>query len=235
MDKKTCFVVSAIGEENSEIRDHSDSVLNYIIKPALDAKYDVKRADELYHSDRIDDKIFDALSTSDLVIVDITGNNPNVFLELGFRKALNLPTIFLRQKTEEPIPFDIRTINTIHYDLKNPNGKAMLDSVKETINRIKKTEENIDFTVFNSENNNENVTTQEFIQLKTSINNIYNAIEQLADKIENNTSQNRPMTQEDLIMMAFQEPEKLEKIFELQAKYPNAFQNNANTSNALNG
>lgn len=36
------------------------------------------------------------------------------------------------------------------------------------------------------------------------------------------------MTQEDLIMMAFQEPEKLEKIFQLQAKYPNAFQNNPN-------
>ncbi|MFU2206798.1 hypothetical protein ACMZ6U_09215, partial [Streptococcus pluranimalium] len=62
-------------------------------------------------------------------------------------------------------------------------------------------------------------------QLKTSINNIYDAIAQLTDKVENNTVQSRPMTQEDLIVMAFQEPEKLEKIFELQAKYPNAFQN----------
>lgn len=98
MSKKTCFVVSAIGEEKSDIREHSDSVLEYIIRPALSDKYEVKRADELYHSDRIDDKIFDALSNSDLVIVDVTGNNPNVFLELGYRKALNLPTIFLRQK-----------------------------------------------------------------------------------------------------------------------------------------
>lgn len=32
MSKKSCFVVSAIGEESSEIRNHSDSVLNYIIK-----------------------------------------------------------------------------------------------------------------------------------------------------------------------------------------------------------
>lgn len=69
------------------------------------------------------------------------------------------------------------------------------------------------------------VTTQDFLQLKTSINNIYDAIAQLTDKVENNTVQSRPMTQEDLIVMAFQEPEKLEKIFELQAKYPNAFQN----------
>lgn len=168
MDKKTCFVVSAIGEENSDIREHSDSVLEYIIKPALSDKYTVNRADELYHSDKIDDKIFEALSKSDLVIVDITGNNPNVFLELGFRKALNLPTIFLRQKTEQPIPFDIRTINTIHYDLKNPSGKAMLDSVKETVKRIQKTEESLDFTVLASEDTNTTVTTQDFIQLKNS-------------------------------------------------------------------
>lgn len=39
------------------------------------------------------------------------------------------------------------------------------------------------------------------------------------------------MTQEDLIMMAFKEPEKLEKIFELQAKYPNAFNNSSDSPN----
>ncbi|MCC9786484.1 hypothetical protein LZU48_09305, partial [Streptococcus agalactiae] len=174
--KKSCFVVSAIGEESSEIRNHSDSVLNYIIKPALIEKYQVTRADELYHSDRIDDKIFDALSTADLVIVDITGNNPNVFLELGFRKALNLPTIFLRQKTDEDIPFDIRTINTIHYDLKNSESKVVLDSVQETIRRIQKTEENIDFSIIH-EPNDQSASVQDIIQLKTSINNIYDAIE----------------------------------------------------------
>ena len=231
MSKKTCFVVSSIGEENSKIREHSDSVLEYIIKPALDDKYIVERADELYHSDRIDDKIFDSLSKSDLVIVDITGNNPNVFLELGYRKALNLPTIFLRQKTNEDIPFDIRTINTIHYDLINTSGKQMLDSVRETIDRIKKTEESIDFTVLEENGENNSVSVQEFLQLKSSINNIYNAIENLSDKIENSSPQQRAMTQEDLIMMAFKEPEKLEKIFELQAKYPNAFNNSSDSPN----
>ncbi|WP_223338380.1 hypothetical protein [Streptococcus infantis] len=67
------------------------------------------------------------------------------------------------------------------------------------------------------------VTTQEFVQLKSTINNIYDAIETLNSNIANAPTTNRPMTQEDIIMMAFQEPEKLEKIFELQAKYPSAF------------
>lgn len=104
----------------------------------------------------------------------------------------------------------------------------MLDSVKETINKVKKTEKNIDFANLNTADENANVTVQEFLQLKSSINNIYDAIETLSDKIENHTSSNRPLTQEDLIMMAFKEPEKLEKIFELQAKYPNAFQQDSN-------
>ena len=225
MSQKICFVVSAIGPEKSEIRNHSDSVLRHIIKPALSDKYDVKRADELYHSDRIDDKIFDALTKSDLVIVDITGNNPNVFLELGYRKALDLPTIFLRQQTNEDIPFDIRTINIIQYDLKNTSGTDVLESVSKTIQRIQKTEESLDFSTLKKKNNDEKdyVTTQEFTQLKSTINNIYDAIETLNSNIANAPTTNRPMTQEDIIMMAFQEPEKLEKIFELQAKYPSAF------------
>ncbi|MFX9457942.1 hypothetical protein ABTO37_19370, partial [Acinetobacter baumannii] len=74
----------------------------------------------------------------------------------------------------------------------------MLDSVQETIRRIQKTEENIDFSIIH-EPNDQSASVQDIIQLKTSINNIYDAIENLSDKIENNSTQKRPMTQEDLI------------------------------------
>lgn len=228
MSKKTCFVVSAIGQEKSEVRNHSDSVLKHIIKPALSDKYDVTRADELYHSDKIDEKIFKALSDSDLAIVDITGNNPNVFLELGYRKALDLPTIFLRQQTDEDIPFDIRTINIIQYDLKNASGTNMLDSVQKTIERIQKTEETLDFSALKNKNNDgkDYVTTQEFSQLTSTINNIYDAVEKLSHEVKNISKAKHSTTQEDIIMMAFQNPEKLEKFFELQNKYPSVFSSN---------
>ena len=44
--------------------------------------------------------------------------------------------------------------------------------------------------------------------------------------MKNISEANRSTTQEDIIMMAFQNPEKLEKFFELQNKYPNAFSSN---------
>ena len=53
MSKKTCFVVSAIGEEETEIRKHADTVLEHIIKPAIESEFDVKQVDEIYHSDKI--------------------------------------------------------------------------------------------------------------------------------------------------------------------------------------
>ena len=64
MSKKTCFVVSIIGNEDSEERAHANNVLDYIIKPAVSDEFDVIRADTLYHSDRIDSKILEHLRSS---------------------------------------------------------------------------------------------------------------------------------------------------------------------------
>ena len=89
MSKKTCFIVCPIGEDNSEIRKHSDTVLNYIITPALSQdEFDIIRVDSLPTVDRIDQTIIEYLQTSDLVIADMTGHNANVFYEFGYRQAL---------------------------------------------------------------------------------------------------------------------------------------------------
>ena len=133
MSKKTCFVVSIIGNENSAEREHANNVLDYIIKPAVSDEFDVLRADTLYHSDKIDSKILEYLRTSDLVIADLTNNNPNVFLEVGYRMALGLPTIYLIQKSEQKLPFDIQSINVIHYDIK---GQNTLKSAEDTKTKI---------------------------------------------------------------------------------------------------
>lgn len=73
MDKKTCFVVSVIGKENSPERIHADNVFNHIIEPALLNEFEVTRADKMYHADKIDNKIFSALKDTDLVVADLTG------------------------------------------------------------------------------------------------------------------------------------------------------------------
>ena len=175
MSKKTCFVVSPIGEERTEIRKHADTVLEHIIKPALESEFDVKRVDEIYHSDKIDEKIFELLTNSDLVLVDITDNNPNVFLELGYRIALNKPIIYIRQETPENIPFDIRTINIISYIIKD-GGEKTLRNVKIAKERISNTANHLKYYPHNNlkKENLEEILYHDILEIKTTVNNIFN-------------------------------------------------------------
>ena len=49
-EEKICFVIAPIGDEGSDIREWSDQVLNYIIKPIAESEdfnYKVIRADEV--------------------------------------------------------------------------------------------------------------------------------------------------------------------------------------------
>ena len=56
------------------------------------------------------------LFSSELVIADISGHNPNVFFEMGYRKCTDKPIIHLKKK-REMIPFDVNTVRTFEYDL----------------------------------------------------------------------------------------------------------------------
>lgn len=68
----------------------------------------------------INSAIVKGLLNSDVVIVDVTGRNPNVFLELGIRYALrNKITIVIAQKGTA-IPFDIKGYRHIEYSKFKP-------------------------------------------------------------------------------------------------------------------
>lgn len=53
--------------------------------------------------------------SADLVIADLTGNNPNVFYELAIRHSYRKPTIQII-KGEMDIPFDVANMRTISYE-----------------------------------------------------------------------------------------------------------------------
>ncbi|MFA9413325.1 hypothetical protein ACERC8_01560 [Streptococcus sp. E29BA] len=115
MDKKTCFIVCPIGEENSNTRKRSDTVLKHIISPVCQQfGYDVIRVDKLSSVDRIDQTIINYLETAELVIADMTSHNANVFYEFGYRQATKLPLIPIIEESET-IPFDVATLRAIKY------------------------------------------------------------------------------------------------------------------------
>ena len=130
---KVCFVISPIGEEGSKERKHADRVMNEIIKPIVGDKfgYEVIRADKYPIPGQITPQIVELLTNADLVIADLSYRNPNVFYELALRHVTRKPFIHLIVKGEE-IPFDIRDIRAIIFNLRSKR------SIKQAKKRVKK-------------------------------------------------------------------------------------------------
>jgi len=133
MTKKSCFVVSRIGDEGSDVRRQADCVLEYIIKPAAEkAGYDVPvRVDNLDKPTHITTEIVQNLINADLVVADLSGSNANVFYELGIRHAFQKPCIMLSNWDPAP-PFDVSGNTIIRFVHDDPT------SHKQAISRIVK-------------------------------------------------------------------------------------------------
>lgn len=157
---KTCFVVSPIGDEVSETRNNADKLFRYIINPVCQScGFEAVRVDQINDSDSITQTIIEKLLSAELVIADISGHNPNVFYEMGYRKCTNKPIIHLKRRGES-IPFDVNTVRTFEYDLTD------LDSVEEVKNRLKQT---IGTFSFESVDNTLEQSTEQSMQLFSGI------------------------------------------------------------------
>ena len=96
-----------------------DAVYADYLKPALEtAGFEVFRADEEERAGDIRTDMFQELLLADLVVVDLTLDNPNVWYELGVRHALRAHGVLLVQSERAYQPFDIYTDRKLHYHLK---------------------------------------------------------------------------------------------------------------------
>ena len=95
---KRCFVISPIGPEGSDIRQHADDVYDFV-KPAM-AECDIEalRSDHILEPGKITDHMFHELM-SDMCVAIVTGrHNPNVYYELAIAQAAARPVIILVEK-----------------------------------------------------------------------------------------------------------------------------------------
>jgi hypothetical protein len=96
--QKVCFVVSPIGDPESQQRIHADWLLKGIIKPTFSAHFGdfrVLRADEISTPGLIDSQVITLLLDAEIVIADMSFQNANVFYEMGIRHMKRLPTIHI--------------------------------------------------------------------------------------------------------------------------------------------
>jgi hypothetical protein len=84
---KTCFVIGPIGDPRSSTRRDADWLLKGIIQPILKdkLKFQVQRAAEIARPGMIDSQVINTVIDADLVIADLSENNPNSFYELAIR------------------------------------------------------------------------------------------------------------------------------------------------------
>ena len=115
--KKTCFVITPIDEEGTEIRKRADQLLKHIVGPVTESMgYAAIRADLIPQPGVITRQVIQGGIDSSIVIADLTGHNPNVFYELAVRHAVKRPYVQMIDSKEQ-IPFDIADTRTIIFDI----------------------------------------------------------------------------------------------------------------------
>ena len=107
-----------IGADGKDI--DFNRVFSELLKPALeDAGCSVFRADEEQRAGDIRTDMFQELLVADLVLADLTLDNPNVWYELGVRHALRARGVLLVQGPRPTAPFDVYTDRKLRYRLKD--------------------------------------------------------------------------------------------------------------------
>jgi tetratricopeptide (TPR) repeat protein len=111
------------------------------IKPALEsAGLEALRADEETRPGDIRTDMFQELLLADLVVVDLTLDNPNVWYELGVRHALRARGVVLVCGGKVTTAFDLYTDRKLRYSLKDGGpDPATLEKDKAALTQMVKT------------------------------------------------------------------------------------------------
>ena len=131
-DKKRCFIITPICNDNDSIRRHIDGIIDAAIKSALEPDYEVVAAHKITETGTITKQIIKEIYQDELAIANLTGNNPNVMYELAIRYCLGKPVLTIAEKGTN-LPFDVMPERTIFY-VNDPQGSLDLkDAIRSYV------------------------------------------------------------------------------------------------------
>lgn len=117
-----------------------DDIYKFGIKGAAeDVGAYAERVDEQNYTEGILDRIYNQINKADVIVADMTGQNPNVFYEVGYAHALG-KIVLLITKEAEDIPFDLKHRPHIVYGgkihkLREELGRKLTWAVRESRQR----------------------------------------------------------------------------------------------------
>ena len=106
---------------------------NRVYREYIKAGFEVFRADEEMRAGEIRKDMFQELLLADLVVVDLSIDNPNVWYELGVRHGLRKRGVVQIGSRKDRLPFDVVTDRTLRYSLKDgaPDPDTLEDDKKK--------------------------------------------------------------------------------------------------------
>jgi nucleoside 2-deoxyribosyltransferase len=79
------------------------------------------------------DQIWAGINSAKVLVAELTTRNPNVFYELGLAHALEKPVVLISSNSDD-VPFDLKHIRVIYYDVTDPFwGAKLIEKVAENI------------------------------------------------------------------------------------------------------
>jgi hypothetical protein len=135
----TCFIVMPFAPP---LGNHYSLIYEPAIKKA--GLKPVRADDDIFATGKIMDQVWAGINSAKVLVAELTLRNPNVFYELGLAHALKKPVVLI-SSNEGDVPFDVRHIRVIYYDVNDPFwGAKLMDKVAENIlSAIKNPEEAI--------------------------------------------------------------------------------------------
>ncbi|OFV69409.1 hypothetical protein [Acetobacterium wieringae] len=135
--KKTCFIITPVGGNDSEIRRHAKGVIEEVIIPVLES-CGFEKPVPIYEnciSGSLVKTIVRSIYEADLVIANLTQQNPNVMYEVALRHSVAKPIIHISSEVEN-LPFDINSYNTIDYRDDMLGANVLKEKLKNSIDAI---------------------------------------------------------------------------------------------------
>ncbi|MEM6329654.1 MAG: hypothetical protein AAF790_05330 [Planctomycetota bacterium] len=124
----TCFMMMPFGN-------WFDRYYHDIYVPAIkEAGFEPVRGDELFSTGTVVEQIWEEVQKSTVLLADLSERNANVFYELGLAHAAGKPVVLTAPQIDD-VPFDLRHLRVIVYDIREPDwaaklGKSVTDFLK---------------------------------------------------------------------------------------------------------
>ena len=122
--KSTVFVITPFGADFLALFDE--------LKATFYDQYEFTNAGDMDNQQSILKDIVTGISSADVIIADLTGNNPNVFYELGLAHAMNKKVIIITQDIDD-LPFDIKSYRAFQYSMQFNKISELKEELKKNL------------------------------------------------------------------------------------------------------